>query len=214
MKTSTEMVSALLNWLNDNRVMCSDPPTEAVIAAFASALDDVSDEQIIATKAAEQHLLFMEIVGARVAKLVQQTRREIEDFGRECAGIIRTSEGDLHQAQSRISELERLVPADRRMHPISDPTVRDAVWTLTQGKCAYCDTEIKRDGQAETRGVAFCVEHVVPTSAGGPDNLANYVPACISCNSSKGDRHVLMLLRRMQRRTDLVVVAENGKAVS
>ena len=28
------------------------------------------------------------------------------------------------------------------------------------------------------------------------DNLANYVPACKSCNSAKGDRHVLLFIRR------------------
>jgi len=121
---------------------------------------------------------------------------------------------ELCTAQEKIKELEAKTALPFKTHPISDPTVRDAVWSLTQGKCAYCDVEIKRDGQAEMKGGTFCVEHVVPASSGGPDNLANYVPACMSCNSSKGDRHVLMLLRRMQRRPDLVVVASNEKAVS
>lgn len=44
-------------------------------------------------------------------------------------------------------------------------------------KCAYCEKsgELHRD-------------HVVPRSRGGPDNAANIVMACQSCNSSKGDQ--------------------------
>lgn len=115
-------------------------------------------------------------------------------------------------AQEKIKRME--AATGHKVHPISDATVRDAVWTLTQGRCAYCDKSIPRDSNGESQADRFCVEHVVPTSAGGPDNLANYVPACISCNSTKGDKHVLILLRRMQRRNELVVVSNNDKAAS
>jgi hypothetical protein len=44
------------------------------------------------------------------------------------------------------------------------------------GPCVYC-------GDQETG-----VDHVWPLSRGGPDQLSNLVPACWSCNPSKGNR--------------------------
>ena len=34
-------------------------------------------------------------------------------------------------------------------------------------------------------------DHLVPTSKGGPNTISNHVPACRSCNSSKGDKDAL-----------------------
>jgi len=78
-------------------------------------------------------------------------------------------------------------------HPKHNATIRKQVWDLTGGKCAYCDTALAPDGNGS---LSFVVEHVVPTSQGGPDNLANYVPACMSCNTSKGADHVLLFIQR------------------
>lgn len=33
-----------------------------------------------------------------------------------------------------------------------------------------------------------CVDHVVPSSLGGPDDIENYVLSCRSCNSKKRNR--------------------------
>lgn len=43
--------------------------------------------------------------------------------------------------------------------------------------CAYCGT----DGP-------MTKDHVIPISRGGTDNASNVVPACKSCNSSKGNK--------------------------
>lgn len=78
-------------------------------------------------------------------------------------------------------------------HP-SSPVVREKVLSLTDGKCAYCNSEITRgkaDGLPE-----FVIEHVVPKSCGGPDHMANYVPACSKCNSQKASGHVLDFIRK------------------
>lgn len=45
------------------------------------------------------------------------------------------------------------------------------------GRCAYCGSE-----GADTR------DHLRPLSGGGTDDISNIVPACRSCNSSKGNR--------------------------
>lgn len=123
-------------------------------------------------------------------------------------GILATVEFERDEAKSDLGALRELWPSNHNAHPINDPAVRASVWALTNGKCTYCDGVIYRDGQAPSIEQRFVVEHVVPTSMGGPDNLANYVPACMSCNSSKGDRHVLTLIRKMQKR-QLELVVDN-----
>lgn len=79
------------------------------------------------------------------------------------------------------------------VHPINDPAVRSAVLALTGGRCAYCDCELE---QGTGSNEAFTVEHIVPRDSGGPDNIANYVPACRSCNCSKGTGHVVTFIKR------------------
>jgi hypothetical protein len=48
------------------------------------------------------------------------------------------------------------------------------------GECVYCGKETKTT-----------FDHLVPLNKGGEDNISNQVPACQSCNSSKGDRDVI-----------------------
>ena len=50
------------------------------------------------------------------------------------------------------------------------------------GRCAYCGA------------CASSLDHEVPLSRGGMDDAWNWVPACRSCNSSKGTREVRVWL--------------------
>lgn len=59
-------------------------------------------------------------------------------------------------------------------------------WLLAYGRqCVYCSTPLAD----ETCGAApkFTVDHVHPLALGGDHALENLVPACLHCNSSKGD---------------------------
>lgn len=97
-------------------------------------------------------------------------------------------------------------------HSLNDKEVRQKVWELTGGRCTYCDCQLENGG---TVGASFVVEHVVPRSCGGPDNIANYVPACASCNNSKGDRHVLQFIQtKMDRRRPPLTVVPLPVAVA
>ena len=49
------------------------------------------------------------------------------------------------------------------------------------GECAYCGATPRR-GQSLTR------DHLCPVDEGGRSTQDNIVPACLSCNSSKGNR--------------------------
>lgn len=46
-----------------------------------------------------------------------------------------------------------------------------------ESRCVYCDRQYN------------CIDHFVPLSNGGRDCIENLVPACLSCNSSKGARN-------------------------
>lgn len=70
---------------------------------------------------------------------------------------------------------------------LHDPAVRQEVYDLTGGTCAYCDCELPPN---------WHVDHLVPKSMGGPDNFANYVPSCPSCNMSKSNGHVIEFVKK------------------
>lgn len=83
--------------------------------------------------------------------------------------------------------------------PKHDPDIRQQVWGMTDGHCAYCDVKLVRGASHPLPPNNFEVEHVVPIAQGGPDSLANYVPACRSCNAQKHSGHVLTFIQRVRR---------------
>jgi 5-methylcytosine-specific restriction endonuclease McrA len=51
------------------------------------------------------------------------------------------------------------------------------------GLCSYCNTRKATD-----------LDHLVPLAAGGLDRVENLVPACDTCNGSKGNRTLIVWL--------------------
>jgi hypothetical protein len=128
---------------------------------------------------------------------------EAEKIEKACDGIHRLL------AQNNDEQAERLYTLVRERdkaltklsalceHQIFDPAVRQSVWDMTGGKCYYCDVEMLREVDPGTVEASrrFHVDHMVPKSKGGPDNLVNFVPACQKCNIAKGDRHFADFLK-------------------
>jgi 5-methylcytosine-specific restriction endonuclease McrA len=101
------------------------------------------------------------------------------------------------RSQAKSSNVKRK-PFQRRERPVSDLNVQKQLergkayhakgsFTLEQfkrkcakyhWKCAYCDTQLNE--------LTVTIEHVVPLSRGGTNNIDNLVPACSKCNNSKG----------------------------
>lgn len=56
---------------------------------------------------------------------------------------------------------------------------REAVFRRDLGRCRYCDTRLETN---------YAIDHVIPKSRGGSNDLDNLVLTCKSCNSRKGAR--------------------------
>ena len=63
---------------------------------------------------------------------------------------------------------------------------RDARVDGYVGKCIHCRTKLVVSSRGET---AATLEHVLPQSHGGTDDLRNLALACARCNHEKGLRH-------------------------
>ena len=55
------------------------------------------------------------------------------------------------------------------------------------GACAYC---LRTD-------VKVTIDHIQALSRGGTHDVQNVVPACVSCNASKGSRGILRMVNRL-----------------
>ncbi len=56
------------------------------------------------------------------------------------------------------------------------------------GKCIHCHRQLLVSGEGELLGTAS-IEHIVPRTHGGTDDLENLALACAACNGEKGVRH-------------------------
>jgi hypothetical protein len=133
------------------------------------------------------------VVSTHVACAQTQLARLDEELGQSRWMAMQELEIWAKEAREAVNELTLQMSA-ASVHPINDINVRKKVWQLTGGKCVYCECDLAPWGN-ETSD-SFAVEHVVPRSAGGPDNLANYVPSCKTCNIVKKDSHVIDFIRR------------------
>lgn len=66
----------------------------------------------------------------------------------------------------------------------------DAVVARDGSCCAYCNVVTIVDPPAATRHLERTLDHIVPQSRGGTDDLPNLVCACRSCNARKGARPI------------------------
>ncbi len=59
------------------------------------------------------------------------------------------------------------------------PRIRTAVYQKTNGICAICGDSISEDN--------FTIDHIIPLSKGGTDDISNLQPACRACNEIKNN---------------------------
>lgn len=61
------------------------------------------------------------------------------------------------------------------------PEEKDFILSKSHGRCCHCGKKI-------SVGKDFTVEHVIPLSKGGTNNISNIVALCKDCNDAKQDR--------------------------
>lgn len=64
-----------------------------------------------------------------------------------------------------------------------------AVMKKTRGRCFYCGAK-KWPAKEPSPQPEITIDHFLPISRGGTDDLDNLVPACRICNSSKCERTI------------------------
>lgn len=154
----------------------------------------------------------------------RQTLNSLEGLGAELAclgGVIQELEAEFLAAwNERSSEFRRLKAVvqqrEERLqaHAINNPEVRKHVWSITNGKCFYCDVELT-EGRDETEPHRnFCVDHLVAKANGGPDHKSNYVPACFRCNTGKCATSYVEFVRKKNFAPMLKVVGGTDEEVA
>lgn len=101
-------------------------------------------------------------------------------LGRSRGGIWRVLRDRLaRRKQHRTHELRRRYKDGRQAlaHEIGE------IFESYLGMCAYCFSS-----------PATTVDHIIALASGGDNSPANLVPACRSCNSSKGKKSILQWL--------------------
>ena len=65
---------------------------------------------------------------------------------------------------------------------------RKAVLDKYNGLCGYCGVRLATYPQEDQMPEQFCIDHILPRTKGGTNDIDNLMPACRLCNSKKGKK--------------------------
>lgn len=152
-------------------------------------------------RAAELHA--GEVAGA-MSRLHAVTGHFIKKWNEQAAEL-RATKASVEDERAKVAELTLRV----KEHALHNPAIREKIWSITDGRCFYCDVELIRERVASDPSRTFCIDHIVAKINGGPDHTSNYVPACQRCNASKSSKSFVEFtswLRQQREEPDLKVV--------
>jgi hypothetical protein len=72
----------------------------------------------------------------------------------------------------------------------------DLAWQRFSNACAYCQGLGRVTSATPYGHVLKTLDHFIPVSKGGTDARWNLIPACLHCNSAKGNRDALAWYRK------------------
>jgi 5-methylcytosine-specific restriction endonuclease McrA len=83
-------------------------------------------------------------------------------------------------AYRKVSKRRRVALSTRAEWNRNRDTLAILVFQRDGYHCAWCDVELDNEN--------WSIDHIIPISKGGTNELFNLQPMCRSCNSMKGDR--------------------------
>lgn len=87
------------------------------------------------------------------------------------------------------------------------------VFDRTSGKCHICHRLVEYSSYGNVkRGDGWEVEHSIPRSHGGSDNLNNLYPAHVNCNRSKGAKSTVSARRKFDKKRAPLSVEKRKKS--
>lgn len=118
-------------------------------------------------------------------RTVQNALRSLRDNGVivaiDCSGG-RGNTASYRIDRSRLAELARDDEPKNDHRTAISSNLRIQVYAKTMGACWYCTGTMTLDHGHPN---SFTIDHAVPVSRGGGNDLQNLVPACRSCNADK-----------------------------
>lgn len=105
-------------------------------------------------------------------------------------GLVHYPGGGKVEKFRRISQFQKISPEDiieGRLPRVFESEYHFYRWNVGKLLCAYCSCELNRDNKTQ--------DHVIPRCRGGALlGRENLEPACVECNSAKGDLSLLEFL--------------------
>lgn len=125
-----------------------------------------------------RHLWLIERqAGLSVLLRILQGTAAIRDSLADVNGMLSSELDSVGTALKLIQEDERVRPYTKYQRRVISDALRFSVFERDKNECHYCG--VKHN---------LSVDHIVPVSAGGSDDIENLVTACGQCNSRKGYR--------------------------
>lgn len=106
--------------------------------------------------------------------------------------------GSFPVPSGRLGEPKGIQRKRPRITPMPTPSLRALVFIEKGFICWWCGVGITLDPTQIRRGIPLAtVDHVIPRSKGGTNQMSNLVPCCAECNSLKGNLHPYVWLAKI-----------------
>lgn len=104
-------------------------------------------------------------------------------------GLVQRPGGGKIEKFRRIAKFQRVTIEDiveGELPRVATSEYEHYRWHVGKLLCVYCNCELNRENKTQ--------DHVIPRAHGGSSERDNLEPACVDCNSAKGDLKLLMYL--------------------